>query len=404
MEELKVLVERAREGQPEAYAAVVRRFQDMAVGYAYSLLGDFHLAEDAAQEAFVGAYLDLGRLRDPAAFPGWFRRIVFMRCQMMTRRKRVATTGLDAADTLAVSGRPDELLETRDTREHVQRAIEQLPEPERAVTTLFYINDFSQKEIAAFLDTPQTTVNNRLHGARKRLKKELLQMAKENLRQSRPSKDENFANRVREHLQTLETLHTDLADELAKGLGELLNGEVQVGVVSTKKSTFPEFGSALAYPLACIYHGVMQPATGRVAFVFAWPLVWEIVERLSDGAHSVARDEVRNLQEDEMQLVHDAAKVVIGCLEAVWRDTLEIKLADIMLETSPKALLEESPPEIKAKFTAEELARIVGWVPEADEPIVHIALQLQIGELSSAMDFCYTPSALHTALSHLART
>ena len=47
---------------------------------AVRLLGDFHLAEDAAQEAFVGAYQDLPKLREPAAFASWFRRLVAARC------------------------------------------------------------------------------------------------------------------------------------------------------------------------------------------------------------------------------------------------------------------------------------------------------------------------------------
>jgi DNA-directed RNA polymerase specialized sigma24 family protein len=53
MEEVRSLVVRARGGDLEAYGEIVRRFQDMAYGYAYSILGDFHLAEDAAQEASV---------------------------------------------------------------------------------------------------------------------------------------------------------------------------------------------------------------------------------------------------------------------------------------------------------------------------------------------------------------
>ena len=77
-EELRTVVVRAREGDLEAYATLVRRLQDMAVGYAFSLLGDFHLADDAAQETFVGVYVDLHRLREPASFPGWFRRMVAM--------------------------------------------------------------------------------------------------------------------------------------------------------------------------------------------------------------------------------------------------------------------------------------------------------------------------------------
>src|SRR5262245_14864288 len=70
MEELTALIIRARDGDGEAFGSVVRRFQDMAVGYGYSLLGDFQAAEDAAQEAFLEAYLKLDSLLEPAAFPG----------------------------------------------------------------------------------------------------------------------------------------------------------------------------------------------------------------------------------------------------------------------------------------------------------------------------------------------
>ena len=83
------LLESYVHGREEAaFAALVRRFQDMAVGYACSVLKDFQLAEDAAQEAFFEAYRTLGQLREPAAFAGWFRRIVFKQCDRITRDKR----------------------------------------------------------------------------------------------------------------------------------------------------------------------------------------------------------------------------------------------------------------------------------------------------------------------------
>jgi len=63
-----------------AFGELVTRFQGMAYGYAYSILGDFHLAEDAAQDAFVMAFQKLNGLRDPKAFPGWLRRIVRTAC------------------------------------------------------------------------------------------------------------------------------------------------------------------------------------------------------------------------------------------------------------------------------------------------------------------------------------
>ena len=97
MDALDVIVARAREGEAEAFSVLVRRFQDMAVGYGYSILHDFQLAEDAAQEAFFEAYRTLPKLREPAAFAGWFRRIVFKQCDRITRRRVVTTVPLDAA-------------------------------------------------------------------------------------------------------------------------------------------------------------------------------------------------------------------------------------------------------------------------------------------------------------------
>ncbi len=187
MEELRSLVSRAQAGDLDAYGEIVRRFQDMAYGYAYSILGDFHLAEDAAQEAFIRAYGDLGKLDDPAAFPGWFRRIVFKQCDRLTRRKRLPTTPLESARPIA-SGSPGpvEKVEEREMADRVLKAIRSLPENERTITTLFYINGYSQKDIAEFLEVPVTTVNNRLHASRKRLKERLLATVADGLRQSRP--------------------------------------------------------------------------------------------------------------------------------------------------------------------------------------------------------------------------
>jgi RNA polymerase sigma-70 factor (ECF subfamily) len=84
-----------------AFAALVRSYQDMAVAYAVSILRDYDLTQDAAQEAFVDAYRKLPSLREPAAFSGWFRTIIFKYCHRMTRGKQPMLTGLDAALELA---------------------------------------------------------------------------------------------------------------------------------------------------------------------------------------------------------------------------------------------------------------------------------------------------------------
>src|ERR1700738_97540 len=79
----------------EAFCELVRIFQDMGYACAYAVLGDFYLAEDAAQEAFISAWQTLSQLRQPEAFPGWFRRIVLTECNRLTRGKRLPTIPLD---------------------------------------------------------------------------------------------------------------------------------------------------------------------------------------------------------------------------------------------------------------------------------------------------------------------
>ena len=101
MEELSVVIERARSGDLEAFGEIVARFQDLAYGCGYAVLGDAHLAEDAAQGAFVEAYRSLRSLSEPAAFPGWFRRIVLGRCSRLRRERKLPEVPLEAAAEVA---------------------------------------------------------------------------------------------------------------------------------------------------------------------------------------------------------------------------------------------------------------------------------------------------------------
>src|SRR5215471_18216502 len=97
MQTLEALVRDTLAGSTDAYGVIVQRFQDMAVGYAFSVLRDFQLAEDAAQEAFLEAYRNLSKLREPAAFGGWFRRIVFKHCDRIMRAGKAIAVPLSEA-------------------------------------------------------------------------------------------------------------------------------------------------------------------------------------------------------------------------------------------------------------------------------------------------------------------
>ncbi len=157
--------------QHRAFSEIVERFQDMAYGCAYAVLGDFHLAQDAVQEAFIAAYRNLAQLKDAKAFAGWLRRIVLTQCNRLTRRKNVPTEPIEAAlNVVSTAIDPAEAVVAEEVTEQILAAIRRLPENQRRVTVLFYIDAYSQKEIAEVLQVPLTTANNWLYASRKRLK------------------------------------------------------------------------------------------------------------------------------------------------------------------------------------------------------------------------------------------
>jgi RNA polymerase sigma factor (sigma-70 family) len=80
------LVAEARQGNPEAFGELVRRNRARALGMAYKLTQDHHLAEDVVQEALVRAFLRLGTLVDSRSFSPWLRRIVRNEAYMRLRR------------------------------------------------------------------------------------------------------------------------------------------------------------------------------------------------------------------------------------------------------------------------------------------------------------------------------
>ena len=187
--------------QQEAFCELVRIFQDTAYACAYAVLGDFYLAEDAAQEAFISAWQKLSQLREPEAFPGWFKRIVQTECNRMTRGKRLRTELLDEAVNVpaahnAQRADPQTVIERGELTKAVFTAIKKLSESERIVVLLFYVEEHSQSDISAFLEVPLTTVAKRLYSARVRLRGMAMDEFKNDFTPHRPSRNETFAEKV----------------------------------------------------------------------------------------------------------------------------------------------------------------------------------------------------------------
>ena len=171
---LETLVLLAREGDRDAYTEIMDRFRDNAHARAYGVLKDYHLAQDVVQEAFSEAFFSLDKLREPAAFPGWFKRIVIKRIDRIIRRKQHPTTSMDAATDITYHDEESsETVDDAQLAETLDLALNTLPEHERQVARDYYFDDKSQKEIAEELNVPITTIKKRLYATRQRLKGQL---------------------------------------------------------------------------------------------------------------------------------------------------------------------------------------------------------------------------------------
>ena len=388
MEELEVLLTEAQNGDLDAFGEIVRRFQDMAVGYASAILGDVHLAEDVAQEAFTEAYLNLSSVYSAYAFPGWLRKIVFKFCDRLTRRKLGRFVSLDTAGELRSQDRgPAEILEAKDARELVQASLRSLPEGERTVVNLFYINEFSQREVAAFLDLPVTTVNFRLHSARKQLKKEFFNMARQSMKAQRPSKDEQFTGKVQSRVQSVQKLHEGLLPELESLFTKNLGREIKVELSEAHEWMFGFYTQSLG-KFCCDYCFTVEPLEGRVFLDLSLRLCVAVLEPDADdeGIGRTVESRLATpigetwLTQGEIETLNRSAKGIIEALEAAWRPVREITIANIELETVPT---------------------FVGN-PFVGTPAIHLVMKVKSpGRQDLELYLCYLVSTLEPALAEL---
>lgn len=170
------LVQRSIDGDVEAFAELVKRYQGMAFAYALTMVRDYHLAEDATQQAMITAYRHLGSLRDRSRFGGWLRGIVrYESLRIVRDRTRHSVQSLDADDLALPDDRlidPEREAEIASDVREILALMARLPERQRVVAQLYYLGDQSQAAVAEFLGLTVSAVNNRLREARGTLRRE----------------------------------------------------------------------------------------------------------------------------------------------------------------------------------------------------------------------------------------
>ncbi len=165
------LVERCLRGETEAFRPLVERYQKVLFTVAVRMLGNDAEATDAAQTAFVRAFVHLREYNHGHKFFSWLYRILVNEC-LNVRRSRRPFEPIDNA--LAASHDPANAMDRAGMRAAIQAALLRLPKAYREVVVLRHFAEMSYQEIAEALGLLEETVKSRLYTARQRLGEMLL--------------------------------------------------------------------------------------------------------------------------------------------------------------------------------------------------------------------------------------
>ena len=177
-------IEKAAQGDLEAFNQLVLMYQDMSYNHAYALLGDPDLSEDAAQESFIKAFQNIGSLRG-GSLRSWLLKIVTNSAYDLLRRSHrrptqpLFPTDEDGEEMESPAWIADpnasvqETVEQKEDTQYVYKLLDELPPVYRSVITLIDIDELDYTEAARILNVPLGTVKSRLARARLQMKEKL---------------------------------------------------------------------------------------------------------------------------------------------------------------------------------------------------------------------------------------
>lgn len=169
------LIERARDGDNSAFAELVKKYESQVAAVVVGMLGDRDAADDVGQEVFIRFYKALRGFRGDAGVGTYVTRIAInLSLNELKRRKRRRSFFSRSEDEPAVfKVRTDEIPESFENHELVNKALQKLEPDFRAVAVLRLIEGYSTEETARTLNIPLGTVLSRLSRAQKKLQEYL---------------------------------------------------------------------------------------------------------------------------------------------------------------------------------------------------------------------------------------
>lgn len=191
--QVQAQVRAAARGDQEAFARLVDATRTLVCSIALAILRDVETSRDVAQDVFLSAWRDLGKLRNPASFLPWLRQMTRNRAHHVLRdrvRSRRVISDAEADDLMAAATDPrpgaGEILLADEEKRLLAEALEALSDESREVVTLYYREGRSVRQVADLLGLREEAVKQRLTRARSRLRREMLERLGETLHRTAP--------------------------------------------------------------------------------------------------------------------------------------------------------------------------------------------------------------------------
>ena len=162
------LVERARQGDEDAFTQLVDLDGDRCYAISYRILRDVDRAKDAVQQAYLLAWRELPRLRDAERYQVWLYRLLVNACYEEARRHRRWTTHVRILPMEGPSA-PDQMASVEE-RDALERAFRRLSPEHRAVFVMHHHAGLPLAAIAEVVGVPLGTVKSRLHNSIRNLR------------------------------------------------------------------------------------------------------------------------------------------------------------------------------------------------------------------------------------------
>lgn len=182
----QLYIDKVMKGDANAFAFLIDKYKNMTYTLAMKIVKNHEDAEEVAQDSFLKAYQKMDTFQGKSKFSTWLYTIVYRNAITKVRKKRVETSGID---DYVINNHSDDLefpqmeaLKNGEQQKYVRQAINNLPEKDGFLITLYYMNENTIEEIQQITDLTLSNIKVKLFRARKKLNAELSLLLNEEIK------------------------------------------------------------------------------------------------------------------------------------------------------------------------------------------------------------------------------